>query len=229
VLVIIPAYKERGAIEKLIDDVSQSESVREIILVNDSPSEEFTPYYNSLKNPKLRVIHHDFNKGKDMAIKTAIDATSDGKIIVLDADLHNVKPEQLDKVSELLDHYEVVSLIRGVDNSLARLVGTTYMMLGEHAFRRSFVEKFKDRLFTDIRWTFDNEFNSLVLSNAVKAKYVELNGVHHTMKGDKYGLWDGIIHDLKMVYEVIILHYKVFGYITQRIQLQKFLKDKEVI
>ncbi|GEM_PF-3430208 len=228
-LVIIPAYKEKMTIATLIEDVGKTTSVTEIILVNDSPTPEFIEYYNSLSFPKLRVIHHDVNKGKDMAIRTALDNSRQENIVILDADLQNVRPQQLERINVLLQEYDVIPMIRGEDEPWARFVGSTYMMLGEHAFRRSFIEIFKDILFTDIRWTLDNEMNSIVLSGKVKAKYVELAGVSHTRKSEKYGLVTGLLHDAKMILEVIFIHYKVFGFIIQRIQIEKFLKEKEIL
>lgn len=228
-LVIIPAYKEKLTITKLIEEVGKAESVTEIILVNDSPTQEFIGFYNSLSFPKLRVIHHEVNKGKDMAIKTAIDNSASDHIVVLDADLQNVKPQQLNRIAELLNEYDVVSMVRGEDEPWARFVGSTYMMLGEHGFRRSFIETFKDRLFTNIRWTFDNEINSIVLSGKIKAKYVELEGVRHMRKSEKYDFITGLIHDANMMYEVIVLHYKIIGYFVQRFQLEKYLRNKEIL
>lgn len=228
-LVVIPCYKEKSNISNLLKIIESSESVDLIILVNDSPSAYWNKFYNSLESKKVRVLHHAVNLGKDEAIKTALLDTDNEKILILDADLRGIVPDQIDKINQFLDIYSLLFLVRGNDYFLAKLIGTTYLMLGEHAFRREVVDRYWDRLFTKERWNFDNEFNYIIYENPINFKFLKLKEVNHEIKIKKYGLLKGLFSDVKMVWNVVYVKYKFFNFIKLRFFINRFIKEIEEI
>lgn len=100
VSVIIPAYNEETAIEKvlreLVDAIDKwNMGVVEIIVVNDGSSDNTAEIVSRF--PEVRLINHRKNKGYGAAVKTGI-RQADGEIIVwYDADGQH-RPEDLYKL-----------------------------------------------------------------------------------------------------------------------------------
>ena len=90
-IVVIPAYEPD---EKLISVVDQlvNETDYSVIVVDDGSSEACRPIFDALEN-KAIVLHHDVNRGKGRAMKTAFAYVAENEsfdredgIITVDAD-----------------------------------------------------------------------------------------------------------------------------------------------
>ncbi|MCR5689980.1 MAG: glycosyltransferase family 2 protein, partial [Clostridiales bacterium] len=70
-IVVIPAYEPD---EKLLAVVEQlkSETDYQIVVVDDGSSEEYRPLFDALET-KAQVLHHEVNRGKGRAMKTAFE------------------------------------------------------------------------------------------------------------------------------------------------------------
>ncbi|XWW43956.1 glycosyltransferase family 2 protein [Fibrella sp. USSR17] len=86
--VIIPVYNEIHTIRALIDQVLQTPSVNEILIVDDCSTDGTREWLMSADLPDhVRVFMHDQNRGKGMAIRTAIHKATQEYTIIQDADL----------------------------------------------------------------------------------------------------------------------------------------------
>ena len=230
VSIIIPAYNEGSYIKKLAEELTKAKLVKEVILVDDKSEKQFSDIYNTIKG--IKIIHKEKNGGKDKAIETGYKASTGSYILVLDADLQNLKASQVDKVIEKAQeqNLDIVPLIRGVDETIFRLVGTTYMTLGEHLLKKSVIEDNYFVLFEKTAWSFDNEINTIILNNPkYKVEYMEFKGVSHIIKTKKYQPIKGLLLDLKMVFQVMVKKYHLIGYVTTYMKLSKYINNREVI
>ena len=87
--IVIPVYNEAGT---LLEIISQIKAVplsiaREIIIVDDGSSDETAALLRDLNDKNTKVIMHTTNKGKGMAIRTALTHATGDIIIIQDADL----------------------------------------------------------------------------------------------------------------------------------------------
>lgn len=88
--VIIPVYNEEATLEEIISRVRATGLVNEIVVVDDSSSDNSPAILRRLQNgalPPLRLLRHERNQGKGAAIRTGLAAVTGDLVLVQDADL----------------------------------------------------------------------------------------------------------------------------------------------
>jgi glycosyltransferase involved in cell wall biosynthesis len=87
--VLIPVYNERETVREIIGRVRSVPVAMEVICVNDRSTDGTREVLDQLLAEGLvdRVIHHEVNRGKGAAIRTALGASTGNVVIVQDADL----------------------------------------------------------------------------------------------------------------------------------------------
>lgn len=86
--VIIPVFNEVDTIATLIDQVIQTPSVNEILIVDDGSTDGTREWLLQAELPDfVRVFLHDRNRGKGVAIRTAIGEATQQYTVIQDADL----------------------------------------------------------------------------------------------------------------------------------------------
>ena len=98
--VVVPVYNERNTIEHLLQRVIAVPIDKEILVVNDGSGDGSREVLDELATRlPIRVFHHERNRGKGFAIRTAL-AEARGEIIVIqDADLE-YDPEDFPRLIE---------------------------------------------------------------------------------------------------------------------------------
>ena len=106
--VIVPVFNEADTIAELIDRVLAVEldSVeREIIVVNDGSTDETHEVLERVSREcsnVVRVYHHERNRGKGAAVRTALEHASGDVVITQDADLE-YDPQDYPRLLALFD------------------------------------------------------------------------------------------------------------------------------
>ena len=91
--VIIPVYNEAATITQVIErvlEVKLDDVGKEIVVVNDGSTDETDAVLASLAARwpnSLKVVHHERNRGKGAAIRTALEHVTGDIVITQDADL----------------------------------------------------------------------------------------------------------------------------------------------
>jgi len=103
--IIIPVYNEKDTILKILDQVNRvglGEVAKEIIIVDDKSTDGTREILKSLED-KFKIIYHEKNSGKSMALRTGFKQATGDWIVVQDADLEydpNDFKLLLDKIRE---------------------------------------------------------------------------------------------------------------------------------
>jgi glycosyltransferase involved in cell wall biosynthesis len=100
VSVVVPAYNEAATIEQMLRRVAELDLNSEIIVVDDGSQDGTQAVLEKLASeglPGLRVIVHERNRGKGAAVRTGIDASEGGVVVIQDADLE-YDPRDLPRV-----------------------------------------------------------------------------------------------------------------------------------
>jgi dolichol-phosphate mannosyltransferase len=85
--VVIPVYNEIHTIRDLVAKVKSIPVDKEIVLVDDGSTDGTSPVLDELAGGDVRVVHHEKNRGKGAAIRTALEHVKGDVVIVQDADL----------------------------------------------------------------------------------------------------------------------------------------------
>jgi glycosyltransferase involved in cell wall biosynthesis len=102
--IIIPVFNEEKTLLPLLKKVQSIKLFgmkKEIIIVNDGSSDGTPEILKKLKLPNGRILHHEKNRGKGAALRTAFPQTSGEFVIIQDADLE-YDPKDYEKILEPL-------------------------------------------------------------------------------------------------------------------------------
>jgi glycosyltransferase involved in cell wall biosynthesis len=88
--IIVPVYNEEKTLLPLLKKVQSVKLLglkKEIIVVNDGSADRTGELLRKIKIPGGKIFHHEKNRGKGAAIRTAIPHTTGNYVIIQDADL----------------------------------------------------------------------------------------------------------------------------------------------
>lgn len=94
---VIPTYNEALNISGVLEVLRVTPLLDEIILVDDGSKDHTIEILQeaATRDPRIRVIQHEKNKGKGQAVFTGWSSTCASILVLLDADLKNLKPEHI--------------------------------------------------------------------------------------------------------------------------------------
>ena len=134
--VSLPCYNEAENVEAVIIDLEQWFSADgidgEIIAVDDGGSDGTGALLDQLAktHPRLRVVHHETNKGYGSAVRTGCDAATKEWVAFMDAD-HQFKAEDFRRLVEWADRFDLITgrKIKRADPLMRRLNAKMYALL----------------------------------------------------------------------------------------------------
>jgi glycosyltransferase involved in cell wall biosynthesis len=123
--ILVPLYNEEEFVGALLDRVLEAPlpegMAREIIVVDDGSTDSSPEIVAGLaaQHTEIRLVHHDRNRGKGAAIRTAVELASGDYCVIQDSDLE-------------YDPREYAALLRPLLEGKADVVyGSRFMIVGE--------------------------------------------------------------------------------------------------
>jgi glycosyltransferase involved in cell wall biosynthesis len=109
--ILMPVYNEEASVSRALKLALAVEYPCEVefIVVDDGSSDGTAAQLDAVTDERLRVVHHQRNKGKGAAIRTAVDTATGDYVVILDADLE-------------YDAADIPGLLRPVLDGRARVV-----------------------------------------------------------------------------------------------------------
>ncbi|MGB9936212.1 MAG: glycosyltransferase [Methanobacterium sp.] len=95
VSIVIPAYNESKSVGYVVKVVKGLDIVNEVIVVNDGSTDDTAAI---AKKAGAIVISHSINQGKGAALKTGFKESKGNIVAFIDADLHNLNSDQIEKM-----------------------------------------------------------------------------------------------------------------------------------
>lgn len=108
--VIIPLYNKEKFVENAVNSVlQQSFADFEIIIVEDCSTDKSREVVSKIQSNKIKILHHDKNKGLSASRNTGIKNATANYITFLDAD-DVWKPNYLEKINTLIQQFPEAKL-----------------------------------------------------------------------------------------------------------------------
>ncbi|MBI4148442.1 glycosyltransferase [Candidatus Woesearchaeota archaeon] len=225
--VLVPVYNEerRGKefLQRLVDFVDVHLKDSELLLVNDGSSDGTLDMLRTLGKGKdfVKIISYQKNRGKAFAVKEGVLAAKGSKVIFIDAD-GSIPPEEIPRMRQLLDKYEVVvgnrahresiidqpltrETLGRLFNLYARLLFNTRVsdhLCGFKGFRLPVARHLFSKLVSD-RWVFDVELFYRIRRERFSLVDMPIRWVHKA--GSKIRMFD----PLKMFVQLLWLRLRV--------------------
>lgn len=101
--VLMPVLNEERTVREVIDRVMALPVDLELVIVDDGSTDSTPEILNSLENPRVRCFRHETNKGKGMAMRTAMENARGEIMAMQDADLEYRPEELVDLMQPIID------------------------------------------------------------------------------------------------------------------------------
>lgn len=213
--VIIPAFNEGDAVDKVIYKVREIRPQAEIIVVDDGSRDNTS---DTARRAGARVIRHPYNKGNGAAVKTGLRAAHGDVVLLLDADGQH-PPEDIERVLAPMGEYDLVvgartkqsesAMIRdignGIFNSLASyLAGRDIPDLtsGFRAMKREMIMEFIHLL--PNLYSYPTTSTLAFLKAGYNVEFVPINARKGTGRSNTKILRDGV-RAVVIIFRIITL------------------------
>ncbi len=119
VSVIMPVYNELKTIDEIVQRVLAVPVDLELLIVNDASTDGTGEALAAMRDPRIRLLTHERNRGKGAAIRTAIPEATGDVIVIQDGDLE-------------YDPAQIPTLLGPIERGLADVVYGSRFLGGPH-------------------------------------------------------------------------------------------------
>lgn len=199
---IIAAYNEEPRIGNVLSVLEQCPFVDEVIVVDDGSRDRTAD--EARKYARTHVISYQPNKGKSHAATKGLRAASGNFIMFLDADLTELKPDDIASLFEPVRSgvSDVSMSLRKNSLSLYRLIGIDFVT-GERVLPKSLLMQHIEAIDALPGFGLEIFLNHIIVQNRLRICIVYWDHVINTAKMKKRGFWQGIIAELVMTRQII--------------------------
>lgn len=223
---LITAYNENPRILEVLKAVLQIKNVSEVVCVDDGSSDNTSSVIES-NFPMVKLIKHKVNKGKVEAMKTAVNVSKNENLLLLDADLVNLKIQEVERALGVFENNNLDCLIMLTEadkyNKFIRKIfkGTSYVA-GDRIIKKEILEKvLLDRTLKN--YGLEIAENKYLINNNNNVARFQLSAID-LGKNSKYGFIKGTIGEIKMWRDI----FSTAG-IKFLLEQRKFFKNKDII
>ena len=208
VTAVVPIYNEERTIKGVLDVLTSSKRIDNIIVVDGGSTDNTLSILNKYKIKKIKIMKFKKPEGKGNAVKIATKKIKSGIILFFDADLVGLTKEHVDKLLEpVVDEGAAMVIgLRDKGNAIANMLMPYFPLTGgERAILASvFMQIRKCQLIEG--WGLESVMNDYCKKKKLKIAKIKLYGMDHIgLQTKKYGL----MAFLKEIYDVISTKIKL--------------------
>lgn len=207
VAAIIPTLNEEKNIARVIESLQQSSLIDEIIVVDDGSSDKTA---EEAEKYGVRVIRHERNRGKGVAMETGARAADAEILFFADADLLHFRPGHADALIEPVANGSVGMTVglRDRGKVLTWLLPHIAPVLGgERVMHREVFLRLRGKAMTN--FGIETVMNAYCRKHRIPIRYIPLWGVTQVIKERKYGFWKGFAARLRMFWQILYAEIEV--------------------
>jgi glycosyltransferase involved in cell wall biosynthesis len=218
---VIAAYNEAARIGEVLRAVSGHPLLAEVIVIDDASRDGTADVVKQF--PGVKLLRHETNKGKTVAVADGIAAATGEWICALDADLIGITAESVTRlVTPVMEGAADVSIsIRENCMWYWRPIGLDYIS-GERVFPKSLLADRRDAMMRIKKFGLEVFMNRLIVKERLRLAIVFLPGVISPLKYAKEGFWRGLRGDMGMIWDIMrtVPPWKIVGQIVAMKRLQ---------
>jgi polyisoprenyl-phosphate glycosyltransferase len=209
---ILPTYNEELNVSGVLEVLHATSLLDEIILVDDGSVDKTVEILRqaAAKDRRMRVILHDKNEGKGQAIFTGWAVTTAPIILLLDADLKDLKPDHIKNLlTPVIEHRADMTLgiFKGGHFGTDFSHWITPFLTGQRGLRTELLKCISQEAAEG--YGFEVALTVAARQNNYRTRVVKLNGVWHPSSEfrSERGFWGGVWWKLRMYNEILRAWY----------------------
>lgn len=178
---VIPYWNEETRLYRVLNEVVKIKNLADVICIDDASNNNNV---NAIKKryPKIQFIRLNKNVGKSAAILYGLKYVTGKYVLLLDADLRNLKHSELENAVEIIHHYPDIDMLilRRVKAPLfVKLTRGDILATGERIVK-------KDLLLTVLNytkgWELESKINLFMFKNYKNVVWFPHSGINTHMK-----------------------------------------------
>jgi glycosyltransferase involved in cell wall biosynthesis len=199
---LIPAYNEAARIAQVLAPVIDHPLIDEVIVIDDGSSDATSAVVATMKG--VRLITLPRNMGKTAALAHAIAEAQGTLLLLVDADLIGLTPEDLTALIRpvLTDQADISISLRQNAPWVWRRIGLDYIS-GERVLKKSLIAPQLATLSTLPKFGFEVFLNSLAIAGHQRLAVVDWPSVISPLKASKHGWRTGLRGDIGMIRDML--------------------------
>lgn len=217
---LIPAYNEAARIAAVLQAVLGHPLINEVLVIDDGSSDGTSEV---VRQTSARLITLSPNGGKTAALARGLAEASGDLILLVDADLLGLSPADLTALIEPVrsGRADVSISLRRNAPFLWRWIGLDYIS-GERVLKKSLLAGHEVALKNLPKFGFEVFLNGLLIAQTSRIAVVRWPGVVSPLKSAKYGIWAGILMDIKMISDLFgaVPPFGLFLQIVQMLRMR---------
>ena len=203
---LIPSYNEGARISNVLDVLTKTKILDEIIVVDDGSTDNTSEIMK--KFPTIKYLKNQKNEGKAYSMDKGVKSTDASIIFFCDADLNNLTPQIVTEIITPVIKNEFDMFIGARGNVMQKTVKKWAINSGERALRREIWEKLPK--YYKHRYRIEAGLNNFVKFFGRGFDYKVFNH-SQTLKEKKYGFAKGTFlrwwMNLDVIAAVIRFHF----------------------
>ena len=206
IAVLIPAYNEENTVAEVVR-VARDAAIGPVWVVSDGSSDKTASH---ARDAGANVIEYPDNKGKGGAVSTGAQQIEAQTLVLIDADLVNLKPQHLHRLLEPVQSGRAdttVGLFAGGGAFTDFGNRATPHWSGQRCIPRQTI--LRTPKLAERGYGIELALTDQIKRDGLRLEYVDLDGVSQVMKEEKIGLLAGFGRRLRMYWQ--ILSYAVRG------------------
>ncbi len=216
---VICAYNEENTIRDVIINISQSQMIDEIIVVNDGSTDDTGKIIKNLKRKiEFNDIHLSRNKGKGYALATGVRQSSGDFIVFFDADLSHLNTIHVHQLLDPLLNDEVDMVLgQATETFIKYSINPFKSFTGERALKKKDILPIIEKIRFS-KFGVETLINLHYLSNQKNVRYVMLNELIHPTKFEKANASQAIIEFIIEGYQITSTTFNNFDLVIKTVK-----------
>lgn len=194
---LIPFYNEEKTIKRTLDIISTAKNIERTICVDDGSTDRSAEIVQKT-HPQVELISVSSNQGKTEALRHGLKKVVTPYVLLLDADLHNLRADEIDNALMKIQKQPDIDMIvfrRIREPFIVRLFRMDTVLSGQRILRTNDLKQILTEQISG--YEIEVAMNAYMMNQQKKVYWMPISAVN-SKRVDKWGLKKSIETNLKM-------------------------------